>query len=75
MRLRPGRAESRILTSELSTVFPGGLFLLVLLAAVCAAREIVLLVVLAFVLYLLLALALRVLERLRAPRMLATCSR
>ena len=62
--------------SELGTVFLGGLFLLPLLAAVYAAREIVLPVVLAFVLRLLLAPALRVLERLRAPpRMLATCSR
>ena len=63
------------LPSELSTVFLGGLFLLALLAAVYAAREIVLPVVLAFVLHLLLAPALRMLERLRAPRMLATCSR
>jgi hypothetical protein len=55
------------LPSELSTVFLGGLFLLPLLAAVYAAREIVLPVVLAFVLRLLLAPALRVLERLRAP--------
>jgi predicted PurR-regulated permease PerM len=60
------------LPSELSTVFLGGLFVLALLAAVYAAREIVLPVVLAFVLHLLLAPALRVLERLRAPRMLAT---
>ena len=58
------------LPSELSTVFLGGLFLLALLSAVYAAREIVLPVVLAFVLHLLLAPALRVLERLRAPRML-----
>ena len=63
------------LPSELSTVFLGGLFLLALLDAVYAAREIVLPVVLAFVLHLLLAPALRVLERLRTPRMLATCSR
>ncbi len=63
------------LPSELSTVFLGGLFLLALLAAVYAAREIVLPVVHAFVLHLLLAPALRMLERLRAPRMLATCSR
>jgi len=53
--------------SELSTVFLGGLFLLPMLAAVYAGREIVLPVVLAFVLHLLLAPALRVLERLRAP--------
>jgi len=38
------------LPSELSTVFLGGLFLLALLAAVYAAREIVLPVVLPFVL-------------------------
>ena len=60
------------LPSELSTVFLGGLFLLALLAALYAAREIVLPVVLAFVLHLLLAPALRMLERLRTPRMLAT---
>jgi len=52
------------LPSELSTVFLGGLFLLALLSAVYA-REIVLPVVLAFVLHLLLAPALRLLERLR----------
>ncbi len=60
------------LPSELSTVFLGGLFLLALLAALYAAREIILPVVLAFILHLLLAPALRMLERLRAPRMLAT---
>ena len=42
------------LPSELSTVFLGGLFLLALLSAVYAAREIVLPVDLAFVLHLLL---------------------
>src|SRR5208337_2248766 len=60
------------LPSELSTVFLGGLFLLALLAALYVAREIILPVVLAFILHLLLAPALRMLERLRAPRMLAT---
>jgi hypothetical protein len=53
------------LPSELSTVFLGGLFRLALFAAVYAAREIVLPVVLVFVLHLLLAPALRVLEWLR----------
>ena len=65
----------RPLPSELSTVFHGGLFLLALLAEVYAAREIVLPVVLEFVLHLLLAPGLRMLERLRAPRMFATRSR
>ena len=55
----------RPLPSEVGAVFLGGLFLLALLAAAYAAREIVLPVVFAFVLHLLLAPALRVLERLR----------
>ena len=59
------------LPSELGTVFLGGLFLLALLAALYASREIVLPVVLAFILHLLLAPALRMLERMRAPRTLA----
>ena len=59
------------LPSELGTVFLGGLFLLALLAALYASREIVLPVVLAFILHLLLAPALRMLERLRAPQTLA----
>src|SRR5271166_5723698 len=67
----PPRVEMP-LPSELSTVFLGGLFLLALLAALYVAREIILPVVLAFILHLLLAPALRMLERLRAPRMLAT---
>jgi predicted PurR-regulated permease PerM len=51
-------------------IFQGGLFVLVLLAALYAAREIVLPVILAFILNLLLQPALRMLERLRVPTML-----
>jgi predicted PurR-regulated permease PerM len=58
------------LPSDLGSIFQGGLFLLALLAALYAAREIVLPVVLALILKLLLEPALRMLERLRVPRML-----
>jgi predicted PurR-regulated permease PerM len=51
-------------------IFQGGLFMLALLAALYAAREIVLPVILAFILNLLLQPALRMLERLRVPTML-----
>jgi predicted PurR-regulated permease PerM len=57
------------LPSDLRIIFLGGLFVLALLAALYAAREIVLPVVLAFILSLLLQPALRMLERLRVPRM------
>ncbi len=58
------------LASDLGSIFQGGLFVLALLAALYAAREIVLPVVLAVILKLLLQPALRMLERLRVPTML-----
>jgi predicted PurR-regulated permease PerM len=60
----------RPLSSNFSSIFQGGLFVLALLAALYAAREIALPVVLAFILKLLLQPALRVLEKLRMPRIL-----
>ncbi len=59
----PGGADVR-------GVFQGGLFMLALLAALYAGREIVLPIVLAIILNLLLQPALRALERLHVPRML-----
>ena len=59
------------LPSDLRTAFHGGLFFLAFLAALYAAREIVLPVVLAFVLALLLQPAVRMLDRLRVPRVLS----
>lgn len=59
------------LPSDLRTVFQGGLFFLALLAALYAAREIVLPIVLAFVLALLLQPPVRMLDRLRVPRVLS----
>ena len=56
--------------SDPRIVFQGGLLVLALLAALNAAREIALPVVLAFILNLLLQPALRMLERLRVPKML-----
>ena len=58
------------LPSDLRSVFQGGVFVLTLLAALYAAREIALPVVLAFILDLLLQPAMRMLERLRVPRTL-----
>ena len=55
---------------DLGSIFQGGLFVLALLAALYAAREIVLPVVLAVILKLLLQPALRMLERVRVPKML-----
>ena len=60
------------LPSDFSGIFQGGLFLLALLAALYAAREIVLPVVLAAILKLLLQPAVRLLERLHVPRILST---
>ena len=60
------------LPSDFSGIFQGGLFLLALLAALYAAREIVLPVVLASILKLLLQPAVRLLERLHVPRILST---
>ena len=56
--------------ADIRGVFQGGLFMLALLAALYAGREIVLPVVLAIILNLLLQPALRMLERLHVPRML-----
>ena len=59
------------LPSDVHTAFQGGLFFLAFLAALYAAREIVLPVVLAFVLALLLQPPVRMLDRLRLPRVLS----
>src|SRR4029077_4901810 len=59
------------LPSDLRTAFEGGLFLLALLAALYATREIVLPVVLAFVLRLVLQPAVRLCERVRVPGVLS----
>jgi predicted PurR-regulated permease PerM len=67
----PASAEASAempLPSNLRTAFQGGLFFLAFLAALYAAREIVLPIVLAFVLALLLQPAVRMLDRLRVPR-------
>lgn len=53
---------------DITAVFQGGIFLLLLLAACYAAAEIVLPIVLAFVLMLVLQPAMRVLERWYVPR-------
>jgi hypothetical protein len=68
-----GPAEEQVetpLASDPRSIFQGGLFALALLAALYAAREIVLPVVLAVILNLLLQPALRLLERVRVPKML-----
>jgi predicted PurR-regulated permease PerM len=68
-----GAADEQVetpLASDPRSIFQGGLFVLALLAALYAAREIVLPVVLALILNLLLQPALRMLERLRVPKML-----
>ena len=67
---RPVGEQAMPLPSDLRSVFQGGLFVLALLAALYAAQEIVLPVVLAFMLNLLLEPVLRTLERVRVPRML-----
>jgi predicted PurR-regulated permease PerM len=68
---RPVAEQAMPLSSDLRSVFQGGLFVLALLAALYAAQEIILPVVLAFMLNLLLEPVLRMLERrLRVPRML-----
>ena len=56
--------------TDIRGVFQGGLFMLALLAALYAGREIVLPIVLAIILNLLLQPSLRMLERLHVPRML-----
>jgi predicted PurR-regulated permease PerM len=68
-----GPADERVempLPFDPRGIFQGGLFVLALLATLYVAREIVLPVVLAFILNLLLQPALRMLERLRVPKML-----
>jgi predicted PurR-regulated permease PerM len=59
---------------ELRTVFQGGTFLLLLLAACYGAAEIVLPIVVAFVLMLVLQPAMRFLQRWRVPRGLAAAA-
>ena len=63
--------EDLPLPSDPKTIFLGGLFVLALLATAYVASEIVLPLVFAIVLKLLLQPALRVLERLHVPRILA----
>ena len=63
--------EDLPLPSDPKVIFLGGLFVLAMLAAAYVASEIVLPLVFAIVLKLLLQPALRVLERLHVPRILA----
>src|SRR5579864_8010746 len=64
-------AEELPLPSDPTTIFLGGLFVLALLATAYIASDIVLPLVFAVILNLLLHPALRLLERLRVPRILA----
>jgi predicted PurR-regulated permease PerM len=66
-----GEAEEHSLPSDPKAVFLGGLFVLALLATAYVASDIVLPLIFAIVLKLLLQPALRVLERLHVPRILA----
>jgi predicted PurR-regulated permease PerM len=68
---RAEEPEELPLPSDPKVIFLGGLFVLALLATAYVASEIVLPLVFAIVLKLLLQPAMRVLERLRIPRMLA----
>jgi predicted PurR-regulated permease PerM len=63
--------EDMPLPSDPKVIFLGGLFVLALLATAYVASEIVLPLVFAFILKLLLQPAMRILERLHVPRMLA----
>ena len=63
-------AQQMPLPSDLKVVFLGGLFLLASLAALYVAKAIILPVVLALVLKLLLEPALRLLDRIRIPRVI-----
>jgi predicted PurR-regulated permease PerM len=63
--------EEMPLPSDPKVIFLGGLFLLALLAAAYVASDIVLPLIFAIILSLLLQPALRILERLRVPRILA----
>ncbi len=58
------------LPSDFGIFFQGGLFILAMFAALYVAREIILPIVLAFILMLVLYPAMRLLERLRVPRIL-----
>jgi predicted PurR-regulated permease PerM len=58
------------LPSDFGIFFQGGLFLLAVFAALYVAREIILPIILAFILMLVLYPAMRLLERLRVPRIL-----
>ncbi|MET0505168.1 MAG: AI-2E family transporter [Luteibacter sp.] len=60
------------LPSDPKTVFLGGLFILASLAAAFVAKEVILPVVLAFILKLLLQPVMRLLARVRVPRVLAS---
>ena len=64
--------EEMPLPSDPKAIFLGGLFFLALMAAAYVAREVILPLVFAIVLSLLLQPALRILERLRLPRTLAS---
>src|SRR6476620_11109206 len=64
--------EEMPLPSDPKAIFLGGLFSLALLAAAYVAREVIMPLVFAIVLSLLLQPALRLLERLRIPRTLAS---
>ena len=63
--------ENLLLPSDPKVIFLGGLFVLAVLVAAYVASDIVLPLVFAIVLKLLLQPALRVLERLHVPRILA----
>src|SRR5690348_9757410 len=67
----PEQPEEMPLPSDPKVIFLGGLFVLALLAAAYAASEIVLPLVFAGILSLLLQPALRILERLHVPRIIA----
>jgi predicted PurR-regulated permease PerM len=70
--VRPAEESEELpLPSDPKTIFLGGLFVLALLATAYVASEIVLPLVFAIILKLLLQPALRILERLHVPRMLA----
>src|ERR1700745_2149031 len=67
----PEEPEEMPLPSDPKVIFLGGLFVLALLATAYVASEIVLPLVFAIILKLLLQPAMRILERLHLPRMLA----
>jgi len=67
-----GEAEDMPLPQDTKAVFQGGLFVLGVLAGAYVAREVVLPIVLAFILKLLLQPIMRLLARLRIPRVVAS---